>query len=516
MIFACMYAPDFAVQAALRHGLPMPDSVAAAIVDGPESLLKVVACNGAARAAGLQIGMTKAQAGGFPGVVLKKRSTQQEQGAQMALLDCGLSFSPRVESTSGGTVTLDLMGLERLLGSPAEMGRQIAYRAEACGLSVNVALAANPDTALCAARGFPGTTVVSPGKEADHLACLPVEVLQPKADTLDTLDSWGVRDLRSLAGLPAIALTQRLGQYGLHLQRLAQGKVQRELVPFDAPTFRESMELEESLELLEPLFFLLNRLLEQLTARLLARSLATDHIQLDLDLEIHCDRQLNAMAGSPPVSPLYQRSLKLPVPSQDSKILLKLLQLELAAHPPQSPVKRMTIEAFPARIRTAQTGLFQPLSPEPAKLEVTMARLRAVVGESDAQGRGRVGFPATVDSHRPDSFAVMPFQERATAEAETPLRTSSLRLSFRWFRPVVGAKVELSNGRPTTMTFQHKEVEIRQAWGPWRISGHWWDQAARWQRDEWDVEISVEGGMALYKIVREDRSGQWFVEGMYD
>jgi protein ImuB len=176
----------------------------------------------------------------------------------------------------------------------------------------------------------------------------------------------------------------------------------------------------------------------------------------------------------------------------------------------------MTIEAFPARIRTAQTGLFQPLSPEPAKLEVTMARLRAVVGESDAQGRGRVGFPATVDSHRPDSFAVMPFQERATAEAETPLRTSSLRLSFRWFRPVVGAKVELSNGRPTTMMFQHKQVEIRQAWGPWRVSGDWWDQAEQWQRDEWDVEISVESEMALYRIFREVGSGKWFVEGMYD
>jgi protein ImuB len=512
-----MYAPDFAVQAALRHGLPVPGSVAAAIVDGPESLLKVVACNGAARAAGLQIGMTKAQGGVFPGLVLKKRSTQQEQGAQMALLDCGLSFSPRVESTSCGTVTLDLTGLERLLGSPAEMGRQIACRAEACSLSVNVALAANPDTALCAARGFPGTTVVLPGKEADHLACLPVEVLQPRAETLDTLDSWGVRDLRSLAGLPAIALTQRLGQYGLHLQRLAQGKVQRELVPFDAPaTFRESMELEESLELLEPLFFLLNRLLEQLTARLLARSLATDHLRLTLDLEIHSDRQLNAMAGSPPVSPLYQRSLKLPVPSQDSKILLKLLQLELAAHPPQGPVKGMTIEAFPARIRMTQTGLFHPFSPEPAKLEVTMARLRAVVGESDAQGRGRVGFPATVDSHRPDSFAVMPFQERATGVAETAVRASSLRLSFRWFRPVVGAKVELSSGRPTTMTFQHKQVEIRQAWGPWRVSGDWWDQTEQWQRDEWDVEISVEGGMVLYRMFREVGSGQWFVEGMYD
>ena len=45
-MFGCIHVPDFPVQAALlRESKALP----AALVDGPESLLKVVACNEAAR-----------------------------------------------------------------------------------------------------------------------------------------------------------------------------------------------------------------------------------------------------------------------------------------------------------------------------------------------------------------------------------------------------------------------------------------------------------------------------------
>ncbi len=109
------------------------------------------------------------------------------------------------------------------------------------------------------------------------------------------LHAWGIRDFKSLAALPPIELTERLGQYGLHLQRLARGAVIRELVPAALPaSFQESTELEEPIELLEPLAFILNDLLEQLMQRLVERSLATDHIEIELTLEIHSDRDVNA------------------------------------------------------------------------------------------------------------------------------------------------------------------------------------------------------------------------------
>ncbi len=511
MLFGCIHVPDFPVQAAIRG---KSNAGAVALLDGPESLLKVVACNDLARRAGIDIGMTKLEAEVCPGVVLQKRAIEHEESAQEVLLNCGYSFSPRVESTRSGTILIDLTGSERLLGGGETIGLLLQSRAVACGLEANVALAANPDTALCAARGFKGISVIAQGDEASRLGCLPIEVLDAMPETLDTFDAWGIRDFKSLAALPPIPLTQRLGQYGLHLQRLAKGEVQRELVAAEIPaTFYESMELEEAVELLEPLSFILNRLLEQLTARLQARSLATDQIQLDLSLEVYPDRQLEATSAPDSFVTVHQRALKLPVPTQDAKVLLKLLQLDLAAHPPQAPVKKIAIEVIPARIRLTQTGLFQPLAPEAQKLEITLARLRAVVGETDPEGRGRVGFPVIVDTHRPDSFQVLP--SRADREEQHEFVASS-RLALRLFRPAVPAVVDLNDSRPALVRFHRGKARVVHAAGPWRSSGTWWDATGNWKRDEWDVHLSMNGTAGLYRIFHDLLTGEWFVEGIYD
>jgi protein ImuB len=420
-MFVCIYVPDFPVQALLR------ESKAAAVYDGPESLLKVVACNQAARSAGVYVGMTKLQAEAC-GVNVIKRVQKREEIAQSELLDCAYHFSPDVEVTDAGTIIIDMAGSERLLGTGKTIAQIILGEVTGRGFESHVSLASNPDTAHYAARGFKGITVIDPGDEARRLSTLPVEILGVEEDVLDTLHAWGIRTFKALASLPTVPLTERLGQYGLHLQRLAQGAVVRELVPAALPeAFDECTELEEPVELLEPLAFVLNCLLEQLLERLIERSLATDQIEIILTLEVHCDREINAPTQYRTLA-TYQRTIKLPVPTQDAKVLLKLAQLDLAAHPPDAPVKKVRIEVKPARVRFTQAGLFQPLAPEPAKLEITMARLRAVVGEADTYGRQRVGYPALLDSHRPDHFhVVLPCKHR-------DVRPSAC-LALRRFRP---------------------------------------------------------------------------------
>jgi protein ImuB len=517
MSFGCVHVPDFAVQAVLRLDRAVSfTNDAVAVLDGPESLLKVFCSNQAARTAGVDSGMTKLQAEACPGIVLRRRSREQETASHRALLDCGYGFSPRIESTGPGSVVLDLTGTERLLGSQEKIAKHLAEKAESCGFQVNVALAQNPDTAVYAARGFPGTSVIAAGEEAVRLGCLPIEVLQPSAEVLDTLDSWGIRDLKSLAGLPVIPLAQRLGQYGLQLQQLARGEVVRNLVPAQPDaSFEENIELEEPLELLEPLAFVLNRLLEQVMARLMARALATDHLAVTLELEIHSDRQLKKTSSTTTeADEKFQRTLNIPVATQDTKLLLKLLQLDLAAHPPHAPVKKIRVQALPAQLRTGQAGLFQPQAPEPAQLEITMARLRAVVGEKDEEGRSLVGFARVLDTHKPDSFEVMACSAPpATAKQNSP---SSPKLALRRFRPPLAARVEMKSNAPFLITFAGMKARVTHAGGPWRNSGAWWDENREWQRDEWDVEVQTRSGIAVYRMFRDLRSGQWFVEGLYD
>src|SRR5207302_4222845 len=144
-----------------------------------------------------------------------------------------------------------------------------------------------------------GVTVIPAGKEADWLGDLPLNVLfggltdpHHKDDAeqlLETLHRWGVRNLRSLAALPEIAISERLGQEGVRLQQLARGTTSRTLVPFDAPLiFEEAVELEHPLVLLEPLAFLLQQMLDQLCTRLSARALAMQELRLQLALDSGC------------------------------------------------------------------------------------------------------------------------------------------------------------------------------------------------------------------------------------
>src|SRR5579863_555214 len=298
MPFACIFVPNFPV-AAIFRAEPELRAHAVAIFEGKPPLEKVFSVNENAARLGISPGMTKAQAELCSELTLRPRSLLQESAAHAALLDCAQSFSPCVEDAAADTVILDLAGMECLFGTLPEIAGNLLHCAAELGLDGNVAVASNPDAAVLAARGFPGVTVIPSGKEAECLGPLPVEVLcagqsegeqktEPQKATqfLETLDRWGVRNLHALAALPEVALSERLGQEGLRWQQLARGSASRTLVPVEAPAiFEEAIELEFPIVLLEPLAFLLNRLLEQICARLAARALATQELRLTMELQ---------------------------------------------------------------------------------------------------------------------------------------------------------------------------------------------------------------------------------------
>jgi len=399
----------------------------------------------------------------------------------------GFEFSPLVEQTAPDTVTLDVSGLERLFGFPQDVAAAIARRAAETGVKAHIALAANPDAAICAARGFTGISIVPQGDEAKFLGPLPLAWLAPSPELLETLESWGIRRFRDLAALPPLGIAERLGPEGLRLRELARGEAERKLVPLEAPLdFEDQIELEDPVELLEPLAFLLARLLNGLAARLATRALATDELRLRLKLE-------NGATHS--------RTLRLPVPSLDTKAFLKLWQLDLAAHPPEAPIVHIWMGMNPVKPRAAQGGLFVPLAPEPVKLELTLARIQAIVGE------GRVGSVELIDTHRPGEFRMV-----KVGQAKWGRRSPFVvcRLALRVFRPPRAARVALASNQPNFVAAENIRGKVLEFAGPWRTSGDWWTTNP-WARDEWDIALS-DG--ALYRIYCEPRG--WFVEGSYD
>jgi protein ImuB len=581
--FACIYVPNFLIAAALRSdrellGHPI------AIFEGKPPLEKIIAVSEKAASLNIAPGMTKAQAEICPELVLRQRSLIQENSTHTALLDCAQSFSPCVEDAASDTVLLDLAGMESLFGSLTKISHAMADRATALGLHANIAAASNPDTALLAARGMtvapasgrlsrehpgpaldsaPKVVVIPAGKEAECLGPLPVEVLFPdqlagdqKEEAhrlLETLERWGIRTLGALAALPNVALSERLGQQGFALEQLARGAAVRTLVPVEAPrVFEEAIELEHPIVLLEPLAFLLNHLLDQLCARLASRALATQELRLTLELShltgiddeyenigipSECDGadEPKLVRGQPPAAvprsqaPLlsrqptkFVRTLHLPLPMLDPKVFLKLLQLDLNAHPPGAPIVKIHLFAEPAHPRSAQGGLFLPPSPEPEKLELTLARIAGIVGEQ------KVGAVEMLDTHHPEGFRMRRFvaevapkvpQQRNPDSASIDAATEKSAITaLRRFRPALRAHVTLENGQPMGVTCRgKKEVQGDVLWraGPWRFSGDWWKHEA-WSRDEWDLALRNGGSIAFYRLVHDRLAGDWFIEGTYD
>src|SRR3954467_15741509 len=398
-MFAAIFIPDFTLEAIFRAE-PLLRERAVAVLEGAPPVERVIIANAKAQVAGAVNGLTKAQAEQAPKVILRGRSSEQEAAAHAALLDCAHAFSPRVEDAAPDLVLLDIAGLDRIFGTPQKIARDLGGKISQMGLEARIGVASNLETAQHAARGFEGVTVIPPGEEALRLGPLSVDVLAPAPEIMQTLDSWGIRTLRALASLPPIPLSERLGAEGLRLQNLARGEGSRPLVPTDPPLhFEEAMELEYPLEMLEPLAFVLNRMLESLCARLQTRSLATNELRLRMELESSETVQVPSL----PYIQKYVRAIRLPVPMLDAKVFLKLLQLDLEAHPPQAPVRKIFLQMEPARPRQSQNGLFLAASPEPERLELVLARVAGVVGEKN------LGIAEILDTHRADAFRMKRF-----------------------------------------------------------------------------------------------------------
>jgi protein ImuB len=86
------------------------------------------------------------------------------------------------------------------------------------------------------------------------------------------------------------------------------------------------------------------------------------------------------------------------LPTNDKQLWIKLLHLELEAHPPKAAILALRVAAESGSTHKVQFGLFAAQLPESARLDVTLARIRSIVGE------GNVGQPVLTDSYRPQEF----------------------------------------------------------------------------------------------------------------
>jgi protein ImuB len=450
----------------------------------------------------------------------------------------------------------DASGLAGVIGPPPKIVDEVRRLAAAEGLVVRAAMAGTMSAAWLLAHASTPAVVIEPGAETAALAALPLSLLRtlpvsvgsswskpaaarrsgrvarpesrhyrlapgpPRAsvavveagvdDTLAILARWGLSTLGDFARLPRADVRTRLGASGVRLHQAACGEDDTPLVPAgEQPAFSARVELDWPIDGLEPLSFVLARACESLSVRLEQADRGAVSLTTRLRLVTR---------------ETHVRTLDLPAPMRDARVLRTLILLDLESHPPGAAIDAIALELGVTPGRIEQGSLLDRTLPSPEETSTLLARLTALAGHA------RVGSPVLVDSYDDRAVAVSSFQvpadsrirRRGTAalqhgeagEARNP--DSSCPILRRFRLPVV-ARVAVERGAPVRIEPAARGLaggRVVSSAGPWRSSGQWWSlEHAGWDRDAWDVEIDA--GIC-YRLARDRTTGRWEIEGTFD
>jgi protein ImuB len=494
-LYACVHVSEFPAQALLRLR-PDLKGKSVVVLRGEATQEAVCSMNHHARRRGVSLGMTRLDAEGITGLVLFSRSPQGEEAARAVLFECAATFSPRIEDISHDTscaFVLDIAGTERLFGPPLQFAERLRSAMENVGFHSSIVVCTNFEAARLKASAARGIIVIPPGDEAAALANLPVAELPLDEKHLEILAIWGIRTLGELAALPQTELVTRLGQGASKWRDLAKGTAAHTFQPIEpALSLQEFCAFETPVESMDSLLFIGARMIDCLVARAAVHALSLASLTVEMKLE---------------GNRIHRGKIRPALPSTDRKFLLKLLQLEIAAHPPTAAVISLTLTAEAGLSSKVQLGLFTPQTPEPSRLDVTLARLKAIVGDD------RVGSPVLNDTHRPGSFHMEGFSLSVQAPEPKAART---RMALRRMRPPVPVRVALQAMKPSTLRSRENSLDIVTAYGPWKTAGCWWSTDG-WNLEEWDVlATDSTGKSAACLLIHDCTQNEWRIEAYYD
>lgn len=494
-LYAAIHAAEFPAQAILRLR-PDLQSQPVVVLDGAPPQERVCAFNLHARKRGVILGMTRLEIEELNGIHILTRSFETEKAARTVLLECVSQYSPRIEgtvATNGCSFVLDIAGSERLFGPSVKLAQSLRAAIFNAGFRVSISISTNFDTARIKAEFSRGITIISNGEEAVAIANIPVSALPLEQENYDTFALWGIRTLGELAELPQDELITRMGQQSLAWLKLSRGAADHTFQPIEARfQLKEHIEFETHVEQIDSLLFIGANMINNLVSRALGRALSLATLAVEMSLE---------------ESLSYKRIIRPAIPSNDRKFLLKLLQLDIAAHPPQAAITSLTLTAEAGQQSKVQLGLFAPQTPEPSRLDVTLARLKALVGAD------RVGSPILADTHRSDSFVMKEFAVSVQPNAPT---NTMVHTALRRMRPPRPIRVQLQSQKPSSFSDNTDLYEVQAAYGPWRSSGCWWS-VKQWEFEEWDVMAIRKSGEAVGCLLVYDHfKHKWLLDAFYD
>ena len=304
------------------------------------------------------------------------------------------TITPIVEPVSVDEAYLDLTGLERLIGPPEIIGREIKRRIlESTGLTVSVGIGPNRLIAKLGSeyRKPDGLTVVHPDQVLEFLAPMPVSALRGLGrQTQKIFSRLGIETVAQLRSVPLSYLEEQLGKRAaanFHAQAL--GIASTEVVPGRGrKSISKETTFEEDVQDQENLHAVLRGLATEVAATARRERLSGLVVTLKIrfkGFETHT------------------RQHKLAVPTHDERVILReAWTLFLHGKLPRKPVRLIGVGISNWQqpdSEPAQADLFEP----PQKREKDDRLLETLDRVADRFGKGKLqlGYATKTDKHKP-------------------------------------------------------------------------------------------------------------------
>ncbi|MEX2578690.1 MAG: hypothetical protein WD342_06505 [Verrucomicrobiales bacterium] len=493
--FAVLSCPDFRLQAVARG--EGRRSVPTVLVDDTRRQSVVLCANAAALGWHVVEGMPTVQAlARCPELRVERPSPTAAAAAARLLLEAALNWVPGVEETEPGLLTLDLSTQPE--AQWLDHGRRTGDRLRKAGFENVVGLGETPSLARIAAAiaRQRGETLwhLAPGRRLESLDRLPLTVAEIGAEVSERLHLWGIRSLGDFARLDREAVAARLGEEGEELWLRLTGRSRRPLRQARLEhLFEERHEFEYEINDTEPLFFLVNRLVERLSLRVARTGRTATAVEVAVSF---VDGTCQA------------KRLALPEPTLEQEVLFRLVGGHIGHLEMKAPVASLLLRFEPSDPVSSERLLFGAGLRNTARFQETLKRLRRLVG-----GEG-IGSPRRVDTHRAGAFELVPLPcEIASLPADSkamagPAVTGPV---FRRYGTGFRTEVKLRDGRPVMVESSRVTGVVVDLRGPWKSQGDWWHDGRAWERTEWDAELLKQG---VFRLV--DTGREWLVEGCYD
>ncbi len=454
-------------QEVFSRGAAVPGPLA--VVEKQGSRTWVIACNDAAAACGVRVGIVVPAAHALvDGLIVRRRDPSAERESLSGLAVWAGRFTPAVSIEPPDSLLLEISTCLSLHRGLANLLKQARSGIGEMGYAAAMACAPSSHGAWLLAKAGIEKAIRERARLEQILAALPVALLDQPPAVLEGLERVGAKTFGECLRLPRAGVARRFGQALIDELDRALGRLPEARAFFEPPpSFERSLELPAPVQDAEALQFAARRLLPELEGYLSLRQAGVQ------ELELVCRHERR----EPTVL-----KLGFVKPTRDAGRMQLLLRETLGRTRLPSPVHTLVLRAPLVLPLSASTGdLFQTRSSE-ADGDLLLERLRIRLGKDAVYGI------ETAADHRPER-AWRPCHEQAGVAAANRHRPL-------WLLP---QPLPCHDGR------------LKLTSGPERIESGWWDggDVAR------DYYVAEDKNGAQLWVYCDRANGEWFVHGVF-